>query len=136
MQRITSADQNRENSHFISERAHEFLVSCSRDTLLFTVCWNIVKTRRKLCNFLKSGGSQNCGTMNVEDLYWFAFTVVTIVSFFTFKLLTRHRRFFTARGVPHEKPHFLYGNLNAVLSGKVSPLEHVQEFYRKYDGER
>ncbi|KAL9700708.1 hypothetical protein quinque_004149 [Culex quinquefasciatus] len=74
--------------------------------------------------------------MNVEDLYWFAFTVVTIVSFFTFKLLTRHRRFFTARGVPHEKPHFLYGNLNAVLSGKVSPLEHVQDFYRKFDGER
>lgn len=51
MHGLTFDDKNRENSHFISERALEFVVSCSRDTLLFTVCWNIVKNRRKLCNF-------------------------------------------------------------------------------------
>ncbi|XP_058812411.1 cytochrome P450 9b2-like [Topomyia yanbarensis] len=74
--------------------------------------------------------------MNAEDLYWFTFTLVTIVGYFTFKLITRHKHFFTARGVPFVKPHFIYGNLNDVLSGKVSTLELVQQFYQKFENER
>ncbi|XP_058459534.1 cytochrome P450 9b2-like [Malaya genurostris] len=74
--------------------------------------------------------------MNVEDLYWFSFTLVTIVSYFTFKLLTRYRDFFTVRGVAFEKPHFIYGNLNDVLSGKISSLELIQQFYRKFENAR
>ncbi|XP_055636562.1 cytochrome P450 9b2-like [Toxorhynchites rutilus septentrionalis] len=74
--------------------------------------------------------------MNVEDLYWFAFTIVTIVGFFTFKLITKHRHVFTARGVAFEKPHFLYGNQNDVLNQKVSSLVNVEHLYRKFHNER
>ncbi|XP_055539257.1 probable cytochrome P450 9f2 [Wyeomyia smithii] len=74
--------------------------------------------------------------MNTEDLYWFTFILVTIVGYFTFKLLTRYRHLFSLRGVAYEKPHFIYGNLNDVLSGKQSTLELVQEFYIKFKDER
>ncbi|XP_053697994.1 probable cytochrome P450 9f2 [Sabethes cyaneus] len=74
--------------------------------------------------------------MNTEDLYWFTFTLVTIVGYFTFKLLTRYRHFFYVRGVAFEKPHFIYGNLNDVLSGKTSTLELVQQFYHKFKDQR
>ncbi|XP_055610889.1 probable cytochrome P450 9f2 [Uranotaenia lowii] len=69
--------------------------------------------------------------MNVEDLYWFSFILITLVGFYTFKLLTKNRSFFSIRGVPHEKPHLLYGNQNDT-SGKLSALEHVHSFYKKF----
>ncbi|KXJ75769.1 cytochrome P450 9b2-like [Aedes albopictus] len=74
--------------------------------------------------------------METEDLYWFSFILVTIVGFFTFKLMTKNRNFFRVRGVPFEKPHFIYGNLGEVTSGKLSPLEMIAGFYKRFENER
>ncbi|XP_001657205.2 cytochrome P450 9b2 [Aedes aegypti] len=74
--------------------------------------------------------------METEDLYWFSFILVTIVGFFTFKLMTKNRHFFRVRGVPFEKPHFIYGNLGEVTSGKLSSLELIASFYQKFENER
>ncbi|XP_053659498.1 probable cytochrome P450 9f2 [Anopheles marshallii] len=70
--------------------------------------------------------------MNQEDLYWFTFILVTLLGFFTYKLLTRHRSYFRMLRVPFEKPHFLYGNLDDVLSGKLTTMEKIEQFYRKF----
>ncbi|XP_049281498.1 probable cytochrome P450 9f2 [Anopheles funestus] len=70
--------------------------------------------------------------MNQEDLYWFTFILVTLLGFFTYKLLTRHRSYFRLLRVPFEKPHFLYGNLDDVLSGKLTTMEKIEQFYRKF----
>ncbi|XP_065075484.1 probable cytochrome P450 9f2 [Ochlerotatus camptorhynchus] len=74
--------------------------------------------------------------MDTEDLYWVSFTLVTVVGYYTFKLLTRYRSFFKARGVAYEKPHFIYGNLLEVNSGKLSSLELIADFYQKFKNER
>lgn len=70
--------------------------------------------------------------MNQEDLYWFTFILVTLLGFFTYKLLTRHRSYFRLLRVPFEKPHFLYGNLDDVLSGRLTMVEKIEQFYRKF----
>ncbi|EAA08911.5 AGAP003522-PA [Anopheles gambiae str. PEST] len=70
--------------------------------------------------------------MNQEDLYWFTFILVTLLGFFTYKLLTRHRSYFRLLRVPFERPHFLYGNLDDVLSGKLTTMEKLEQFYRKF----
>ncbi|XP_052867202.1 cytochrome P450 9c1-like [Anopheles cruzii] len=70
--------------------------------------------------------------MNQEDLYWFTFILVTLVGFFTYKLLTRHLAYFRWLGVPHERPHLLYGNLSDVLSGKLTTMEQIQQFSVKF----
>uniref|UniRef100_A0A182SJW1 Cytochrome P450 n=1 Tax=Anopheles maculatus TaxID=74869 RepID=A0A182SJW1_9DIPT len=51
---------------------------------------------------------------------------------FTYKLLTRHRSYFRRLRVPFERPHFLYGNLDDVLSGKLTTMEKIEQFYRKF----
>uniref|UniRef100_A0A182NSK6 Cytochrome P450 n=1 Tax=Anopheles dirus TaxID=7168 RepID=A0A182NSK6_9DIPT len=70
--------------------------------------------------------------MNQEDLYWFTFILVMLLGFFTHKLLTRHRSYFRMLRVPFEKPHFLYGNLDDVLSGKLTTMEKIEQYYRKF----
>uniref|UniRef100_A0A182P0A2 Uncharacterized protein n=1 Tax=Anopheles epiroticus TaxID=199890 RepID=A0A182P0A2_9DIPT len=70
--------------------------------------------------------------MNQEDLYWFTFILVTLLGYFTYKLLTRHRSYFRLLRVPFEKPHFLYGNLDDVLSGKLTMMEKIEQYYRKF----
>uniref|UniRef100_A0A182JU13 Cytochrome P450 n=1 Tax=Anopheles christyi TaxID=43041 RepID=A0A182JU13_9DIPT len=70
--------------------------------------------------------------MNQEDLYWFTFILVTLLGFYTYKLLTRHRSYFRLLRVPFERPHFMYGNLNDVLSGKLTTMEQLEQFYRKF----
>ncbi|XP_062540295.1 cytochrome P450 9b2-like [Armigeres subalbatus] len=74
--------------------------------------------------------------METEDLYWFSFILVTIVGFYTFKLLTKNRHFFRVRGVPFEKPHFIYGNLGDVVRGKLSSVELIADFYQKFKNDR
>uniref|UniRef100_A0A182VS34 Cytochrome P450 n=1 Tax=Anopheles minimus TaxID=112268 RepID=A0A182VS34_9DIPT len=74
--------------------------------------------------------------MNQEDLYWFTFILVMLLGFFTYKLLTRHRSYFRLLRVPFEKPHFLYGNLDDVLSGKLTTMEKIEQFYRKFSTHR
>uniref|UniRef100_A0A182QG91 Cytochrome P450 n=1 Tax=Anopheles farauti TaxID=69004 RepID=A0A182QG91_9DIPT len=70
--------------------------------------------------------------MNQEDLYWFTFILVMLLGFFTYKLLTRHRSYFRLLRVPFERPHFLYGNLDDVLNGKLTTMEKIEQYYRKF----
>ncbi|XP_058129626.1 cytochrome P450 9b2-like [Anopheles ziemanni] len=70
--------------------------------------------------------------MNQEDLYWFTFILVTLLGFYTYKLLTRNRSYFRVLRVPHEKPHFMYGNLSDVLSGKLTTMEKLEQYYQKF----
>uniref|UniRef100_A0AAG5CWR8 Cytochrome P450 n=1 Tax=Anopheles atroparvus TaxID=41427 RepID=A0AAG5CWR8_ANOAO len=70
--------------------------------------------------------------MNQEDLYWFTFILVTLLGFYTYKLLTRNRWYFRVLRVPHKKPHFIYGNLSDVLSGRLTTMEKLGQYYRKF----